>query len=860
VTAQGQPITIYNPYSATIDAAGNATRVPFTGNIIPANLIHPTAKALTAFMPLPNTRTAAVRYATSNFQLPTYAAQDKFYNLILKFDFNFGDNNRGFFRHASNDRTEDRCANGICDGPGQDGQQPFQRINDAYVFDWVTTINPRLIANIRLSNNRFVEKGFGRANEGFDLTKLGLPTSLLSQLPSPVYFGRWNINGYSSLGRSQGINITNNYNVAGGMTQIAGNHTMKYGIDLRRIHFIQQNSGDILSFTGETRWTQRLWNQGEATSGDGYASFLLGGVGGSSNFPVYPFFQQWYFAPYFQDDWKVSRKLSLNLGIRWDLNLAPTEKYNRINRGFNPDIANPIASQISAENLAANPSLRNLKGGLEFAGVNGNPQTVSQTIYRNWQPRIGAAYQLTNRMVLRGGYGLYFLNPNNDYLKTTGFSTNTPLIASLDDNRTLLSNNLLSNPYPNGINQPVGSSRGAATFAGQNYDWFNPRTFTTPYVNQFSLGFQFQINQSSTFEASYVGSRSIDLNSQKDLNIPSASFIKNCDRLQGGNPQFCNELVPNPFRNIDAFRGTTYFTAATISRYNLNRPFPQFSGNLLEQGRNDSRIWYNSLQLNYNVRMGRNLTVLANYTLSKMVERWGYADPFNNVSQQGLYFNDRPHWAKFSAVYELPFGRGQKFANGAGGVMNKLIGGWQLSTFSNVSSGEPNDLPGNAIQLRDPRTPGGDYSGQVEWKKYQVQGWNPCVLRQFNDGSIAPQPFSLARGCGTDTSQYAWMMVADFSPGQAVPGRQNPNRSGQIRKQPLFNMDASLSKWTNITERIKTQFRLEAFNLTNYYFYGRNDGFNTDPNNPNFGTVFPHLGNTQNGYPRQIQLGFKILW
>jgi hypothetical protein len=271
---------------------------------------------------------------------------------------------------------------------------------------------------------------------------------------------------------------------------------------------------------------------------------------------------------------------------------------------------------------------------LEFAGVGGNPRVVSQNIWTNWQPRVGAAYQINNRLVMRGGYGLYFLNPNNDYLNTIGFSTATPLVNTADDGRTLARTDLLSNPYPGGINTPIGSSRGAGTFVGQNFNWFNPNSFVTPRVHQFSFGFQFQTTQASTLDISYVGSRSTNLNNERDFNIPSGDFLRQCNPNTGGSVAYCNELLPNPFRGIEAFRGTNHFTAANLSRYQLNRPFPQFSGNLLERGRNDSKIWYNSLQVNYNVRMGRSLTMIVNYTLSKMVEQWGFADPFNNVPQR----------------------------------------------------------------------------------------------------------------------------------------------------------------------------------------------------------------------------------
>ncbi len=305
--ATGAPITIYDPIGGQV-VNGDPVRNPFPGNIIPANRISPVAAAVTKFMPLPNAATTAnLQYSTANHRLPNYVANDKFYNLILKFDWNFGDRHRAFFRHASNDRTEDRAGNGIDNKPGTNGQQPFQRINDAYVADWLWTATPTLVINVRGSHNRFIEKGFGRANENFDLTSFGLPARLIQSLPGPTYFGSWQNPGYSGLGRGQGFNLTNNYNLAANVTKIAGSHNLKMGVDLRRIHYIQQNSGDILQFAGQRNYTQRIWNQGESTAGDSYASFLLGAVTGNSNYPVYPFNRQWYFAPYLQDDWKVSR-------------------------------------------------------------------------------------------------------------------------------------------------------------------------------------------------------------------------------------------------------------------------------------------------------------------------------------------------------------------------------------------------------------------------------------------------------------------------------------------------------------------------------------------------------------------------
>jgi hypothetical protein len=355
------------------------------------------------------------------------------------------------------------------------------------------------------------------------------------------------------------------------------------GADLRRIHWIQQNSGDILSFTANQNWTQRVWNQGSNTEGSGYATFLLGALSsGSSNYPLYPFFRQWYFSPYIQDDWKATRRLTLNLGLRWDYNGPPDEKYNRLNRGFDANAPSPLASQIPAAMLTQYPQLKSLKGGFLFAGVNGQPRGAGDRDFNNIQPRFGAAFQVTQKLIMRGGFGLYYANPNNNYLQTAGFATSTTLVTSLDGGRTPIAH-VLSNPYPNGINKPAGAAEGLLTFVGRNNNWFDP-SFRTPRVHQFSFGFQYQTSNASTLELTYVGSRSYGLNDEKDFNLPTSTFRRACNPLEGGSVSFCDAGLTNPFKGIEAFSGTTYFSANTISRYNLNRAYPQFSGNLLQQG------------------------------------------------------------------------------------------------------------------------------------------------------------------------------------------------------------------------------------------------------------------------------------
>jgi len=740
-----------------------------------------------------------------------------------------------------------------------------------------------MVIDIRASYNRFIEKGFGRANEDFDMTKLGVDPKLLATLPSPVYFGRWNFqNGYNSLGRSQSNNFTNTFQLQGSVTKVLGSHTIKAGADIRQINYLLQNTGDILSYQGDTTWTQssnNLISRDGSIEGDGYASFLLGVVSGSSNYPLFPWWKQPYAAFYVHDDWKVTRRLTLNLGLRYDLNFFAHEKWNRQNGPFDSKVQSGIVVPSAAltalrnagvpENQISN--LGSLKGSLTFAGQNGVGSTPATLKKKNFGPRVGFAYQVGERLVIRGGAGLYISNPNNDTFQTAGFSTSTNIVNSLDSGRTPIAN-ILSNPYPTGVAVPTGSSAGTLTFAGRNNNWFDSGA-VIPKAWSYSLGFQFQVTRDSTLEATYVGTYSYDQTMQKDFNIPGADFANKCNLLTGGSPNYCNQTVPNPFIGLPAFLGTSYYTSTTISRGALSRPFPQFNGNMTQQGRNDSHIRYDSLQFNYNVRIRGGLQLLANYTLSKQIEEWGFNDPYNSVYQKGMYFLDRPHVIKITPVWMLPFGRGRKFGTNAGRFANAFISGWSWNaTFTDPLKGFPSDLP-NAIQLKDPKIPLKDssgkfvvdaqnkpiWNGETDWKAYQVRLWNPCVLRQNDDGTIVATDPSKALGCGAaDSGNYAWLQPAGL--GGGLPAiRYTPSRSGQIRRHHAFYLDSSILKDTRLNERVHFQLGFEAFNVLNHNYFGR-DQVNTTLDNALFGVVRPSLVSTQNILPRQIQVRFKFFW
>jgi hypothetical protein len=840
VDAQGRKITIYDPATGR-DVNGTWVREAFPNNVIPAHRIHPIAQKVLSYMPKPNTRTPGVDYSLQNLFIPggEHVQLDGFHNIVAKIDQNVGDRHRFFFRHANNERFQERTENGIQGGVAHNGYYRHKRVNFSQVFDWVSTLRPNLVFNWRISFNRFREENSVAGNDNFDITTLGFPASLGAIIPKEPHFGRYDFSGYVSLGRYPTRNITNNLALHPTMTWIKGGHAIKAGVDMRWIQYLTQNFGNPFQLTADKGFTQREWNRADALSGNSIASFLLGTPsGGNSDNNLFPIFLYKYYAPYIQDDWKVSRRLTLNLGLRWDFNVAPNERYNRMNRSFDAEAVNSIDRLIDRTRFPGFPTVR---GTLLFAGVGGVPETATDLYKKAIQPRVGAAFQVTDKLVARGGWGRYYLNPNNDYLQTNGFSQATSLVSSPDGGRTPYPN-LLDNPFPQGILQPPGAVLGDLTFLGRGFNFVNP-DFIVPHVNQFSFGLQYELPFRASIEASYVGSRTKNLQTSRAFNTYDLAFRQRCNLMEGGNPAYCDERLPNPFFGLEPFRGTGHFTNTTLARSALAQPFPQFGG-LNELTRNDGAIWYNAFQLSFETRRTGGLNLIATYTLSKMIERSGFNDVQQNVMQQGLYTWDRPHRVVVGSVYQLPFGPGKKWLNGTHGFWSRLIGGWENTVIFQWQSGRPWDLPSNVLYLKEAKV------DDIDWDAPRVYGVTPCVARWNDNGTITMQPFSTAAGC----TDYNFLITPRFAP------RFTSFRDGRLRLHTAPTADISLNKMTRITESTSLQFRAEAFNAFNtYVFY--NAGFNNNPESANFGSVDPGtaaFGATN--YPRYIQLAVKFIW
>lgn len=841
--ANGNLITIYDPTKTHLDANGKVVREAFSGNIIPASRISPVAKAVAALMPTPNASIAGQRYAQNNFSVPNNAYDWHFYNWLGRMDFDIGDNSKLFIRPYVSKFSELSNYNGI-HGVGATGGN-FSRFNRGYAVDYIRILNASTTMNLRWSQTLYREQWISQDDAKANLSSFNLPSSFVDGLPQQPLFGRWNFQQYASLGWFQTLNDTNTYAIQGSLTKLVHGHNIRVGADTRLTHYKDYNPGYAFTFGFQSDWTRFIWNDSstEATSGDSFASFLLGTPSsGNAYINATRRFSSWYLAPWIQDDWKVMPRLTLNFGLRYDVLTAPTEAQNQMNVGYDPSIANAVANQIPASSVAQYPQLANLRGGLLFAGVDGRSKAPIQTDWNNIQPRVGFAFLAHPKLVFRGGYGLFYTNfQSNDIMQNIGFSRNTSLAVSNNGGLTPI-DNVLSNPFSSGVSQPTGSSLGTLTNLGQGFNTWN-RWYKIPRAHEFSFGFQYRVGGNAVFEMAYVGNRVRAYAANYNVNLPSWSFAQQCDPLSGGKMSLCNQQVANPFVGVSAFKGSNLYSSSTISNFDIHRPSPQF-GDITEEGRNIGKDWYNGLQVAYIQRPTHGLAFNTSFVWSKQIEQWGWMNQYLNKPQRSPYYLGLPQVFKISGTYELPVGRGRALSMGGNRLLDTFLGGWLVASDFTAQSGEPAALPANAYPLHDSTVK------KVRWSDYKVRGWGSCVLSRDVDGNVAPLQYSLNAGCGTDYSKYDWMAVSTL-PGQQV----SPSNSSTLRMKPMIASNMALQK-TFKFDRYSVEFRAQATNWLNHYNL-LTTRFNTNPYDANFGTVFPSLASSLDSPPRVLQLGVR---
>jgi hypothetical protein len=802
LNADGQRINIYDPNSTTPDPnrPGEYIRTVIkcddVENVICQDRIDPVARKILEYIPLPN-QPGNSRGFNNFFNSPN-ARTDEYDQFAVRIDHNLSDTHKLSGRWLRGNRHEERGLAGY-----RREASPFFnhfRTNKGGGMDLTSTLSPTLVSNLKINFIRH-EFGIDQFGDNFDIRQLGFPDELAGQL-ARQFFPGINMQDYSSFG-GLGFGNGNTFtasdasSVSETLHKTIGSHSVKFGGEVRvlRDNYIAPTSS-FGNFDFNKGFTQADPFRGDAASGNAFASFLLGYPAGGF-VPINATFnyQHLYYGLFFQDDWRVNRKLTLNLGLRWDYESPITERYNQLNAGFDKDAVSPF--QVPGMSL---------KGDMLF--VDEDNRLPYERDLNNFGPRIGIAYQINEKTVFRGGYGLSYL-PTFDRGTSNSFSVSTGYIAAI---RTGIPENTLSNPYPDGLFVPVGSSRGLGSLVGQGFG-FSIRDVAVPYVHQFSAGFQREIPWGMVLDISYIGSRTKKLSIGRAINEVSAA-----DLARGA--AYLDERLPNPFHGHVPRTG---LNAEIVSRYQLLRPYPQYGG-ITEGGLPLGRAWYNSMQLRVEKRLSGGLHFLLSYTFSKSMEALGYLNAQDSIDQLASVItgDHAPHRMMFSAGYDLPL-----FKN-SGGWLRNIAGGWKVNGIAVMQSGLPIGTPGGVYLIGDPRLPEGQQS-RGRWI-------NTCTLKVNGE----------QQNC-RDGDSPVFQLQQPFSL------RSHSVRFSNIRTSRPLQMDLSLFKTFRVKEGLALQFRAEAFNFANTPWFG---GPNLDPNSANFGVVTASQINDQ----RNVQLALKIIF
>jgi hypothetical protein len=813
LNAQGQQVVVYDPLT-TRQSGSTYIRDPFANNRLPASRTPPVARNLMSYIPLPNIVTEPVTNL-NNYAATPNMGRYRYDSYYAKLDYLWSENHRTFFSGTQNWGHAYRSTNGIPNGnPTAVGPDPRIRDHMAATVDHTYVMTARTVLTTRLAFDRWEESWGVESLDNFDGSTLGFkgpigsdPTTRFPRLTFTDYLNLANVNPFFSPNEV--------YTAVADVSWTLGRHQVKFGTRAGQARYSDHAAGQLYGQFGFTKgYTQRDPQRADATSGHAIAAFLLGypNAGGTDTNP-YSTYENKFAGLYFQDDFKVTPKLTLNLGVRWDVQTAPTERYDRMVRAFDPQVRYQLGPSQAT-------------GGFLFAD-SGNRRPWS-TNWLDFQPRLGAAFQASRKLILRGGYGLSYVPLNGaggaGGIQQNGYSRRTPLVATIGGGLNAFipampGTGTLELPFPDGILEPMGSAMGPKTQVGQGIAYLN-NDYVIPRVHQFHAGFSYELPWKMTADAAFVGSRTRKFRVSRELN-----FIPLEERLKGvADPNYLNASVPNPYAGAPELAGTG-LSAATITRAQSLRPYPQFTA-VTDNGLSTGATSYNALEFKLNKRFSQGVLITAAYTFAKVIEEIAYREDQYTALERVLASFDRAQHLTVNALYELPFGRGRMVGNQWSPGMDALLGGWQFNVIFEAMSGTPTAMP-DATPLMDPRLPEGQQS-RSKWFK---------TCTQLTSGARA--------NCASASDPVVWLQL---KPNEL---RTFSSRFPNLRDHQLPQMNASVFKTFRLSERFRLEFRAEAFNAFNTPIYGSPA---TGITSANFGQVVADQWN----FPRSLQLALRL--
>lgn len=820
----GPNYQLYDPFTRVPTTNGRYANAPLAGNIIPPSQISPIAKAILNYYPLPDAVNGTLTTADggNNLNRSQWPSRIPYWTHLYKFDQTLTQKDRLSFRanfayHNSNDTDYfgfDNPALGAF----------FYTESAGFSADWVHVFSPSLIADVRVSDSRYVRAQTPEtAGQNFLLSTLGFPAAIDKVIgPGFHQFPAVTINGYTALGsRTPLFKQTETRTLTVSFDRVYGAHDFKFGSEYRKYPDNQvsgnSSTGLALGFT-EAYTVGPADNSAVAPRGQALAALLYGLPSSASlTIPAASDFADTssVWAGFFQDNWKVTRRLTLTLGLRYELETAMTERYNRAVLGFDSNAAQPFAAQVQA-NYAANPtpeippSQFLVNGGLTFAGVGGQPRALYAKDINNLMPRLGFALSLTPKTVFRGGYGMYFgsLGTRMEDAIQTGFIQSTTLVPTLDGGQTFSAT--LDNPFPNGFLPPLGSALGTLTNVG-NAITFNNYHPQAARLQKFQFDLERELPGRILVDIGYSGSRNSDLEIARSLSALPNKYLSTTGARDPATINYLTTNLPNPF-NIPQFAGTAR-AGSVISRAALLSPYPQFSS--VSTFVYDGKAWYNAVNARVERRFSKGFTAQGTYTFSKFIEATSYLNPGDATPTRAISNQDFPHHVSLSGIYEFPFGHGHRFLANSSRLVSMAVSGWQAAPIYTYQSGAPIGF-GNSIVT-------------CPLSSIPISGRNNDKVSQWFNTSCFNR---------VSSQQLANNLIT-----------LSPRFSG-IRADSYNYWDLSVQKTTVVRESLRVELRAEALNVLNQVTFAAP---NTSPTSTSFGQVTAQLN-----VPRRMQFTLRL--
>jgi hypothetical protein len=812
----GTGFTVYDPLSTTcvtMTSSGCTTygRTPFPNDTIPSTDISQIGRAILAMYPAPNQPGLTNNYVTPNNNVPVY----KYDQYIVRVDQGFSANTRMYALYTHEHNYSESQGNGI-DNAAFTGATPTGWNYNA-ILDLTHIFSSSKVLDLKASYGHTttltitgdaLQDNFQASSLGFNMPVVG-NTSHQNVVPSMVITGATSLFGNTESGTADA-----DADFSGSVTQLLGRHSLHYGAEFMDIQAAPTGVlGDPNgTFTFNSIYTQENPLTAKTGQGNEFADVLLGyPTSGSTTWDEPTFITVHYYGAFIQDNYRIFPKLSLNLGLRWDVNKSPRDRHNRINDGFCLTCTNPYTSGI---NYSTSPGLQNpLLGGFRFADVGGAPSEPYKVQWNDWQPRVGFSWSALPNTVVRGGYGIYF--PWEPLaVDDTGFSQTTPYIPT-QPGTTIpdIPNSALNSgtPYPAGAVAPSGAADGLETNAGQGIS-FSDTNRKLRMTQHWSFGVQRSMPGSILLDVEYLGTTVHAIPITTPLDVVSTAQQQACNATGAT----CNNSVANPFYGVLP-TSTTLGASSTIQAWELMRAYPLFNG-VSETYVPSGSSHYNALDVRVERRL-KSLNFVFNYIYSNWIDRDNYLN-FGNFRDANptkeLDSDDMRNYVDANLVYPLPSIR-------RNGVLGALANHWLFDSTVLWGTGNPIGLPSATFSCASYAPQGGQT--RAHWFNNNESCWTPLATWQ-------PRTTPLNIGFIRDPSYVVW--------------------------NPAFHKQFALPR-----KGMFLQYRMEALNGANHPTWGGPSIANATPaaySPKTSWTGFGTLSTSQTGTPRQIIVSLKLLF